>query len=165
MGRPTIFTPELGDKICAEIAEGKSLYTICEPEDMPVPSSVYLWVAKGDRGVEEYKLFSEQYSRAREAQCHALMDQTVPIADDGLNDTYRDEDGNVKTNHDVISRSKLRVETRFKYAEKLHPKKYGNKTLVGSDPENPLPDAKTDPLEIARTIAFILNKAREKKDE
>jgi hypothetical protein len=38
-----------------------------------------------------------------------------------------------------ISRSRLRVETRLKLLAKWDPKRYGDKSLLGSDPDNPLP--------------------------
>lgn len=129
-GRPTKYTPELGDEICARIAEPESLIHICEDKHMPTKSTVLLWVAKGDRGDEQYKAFSDQYRRAREAQSEGLLDETVSIADDGKNDTYKDEDGNKRTDYDVIARSKVRIETRFRLAEKMHPKKYGIKQQI-----------------------------------
>lgn len=35
LGRPTIYTPELAASICAELACGKSLRTVCKANDMP----------------------------------------------------------------------------------------------------------------------------------
>ncbi len=34
-GRPTDYTPELGDLICSRIAEGSSLRKICTDDEMP----------------------------------------------------------------------------------------------------------------------------------
>ncbi len=70
---------------------------------------------------------TEQYARAKEVQAETLADEIVQIADDGQNDTYKDDEGNETTNHDVIARSRLRVDARKWVAAKLLPKKYGDK--------------------------------------
>ena len=106
--------------ICEGIADGRSLRSICEAEDMPSKSAVFRWLAANEA-------FRDQYARAREAQADALFDEILGIADDGQNDTYTDEDGNVRTNQDVIARSRLRVDARKWMAGKLRPKVYGDK--------------------------------------
>lgn len=75
--------------------------------------------------------FSEQYARAREAQADKLAEEALQISDDGRSDTYVDGDGNVKTDTEVIQRSKLRVDTRKWLASKMAPKKYGDKVAIG----------------------------------
>lgn len=121
MGRSLEFSQEVADKICEQIAEGKSLRAILkEDESLPASSTIFKWLAN----VES---FAEQYARAREAQADALFDEILSIADDGLNDTYTDEEGNVRTNQDVIARSRLRVDARKWMAGKLRPKVYGEK--------------------------------------
>nr|WP_225669207.1 terminase small subunit protein [Bradyrhizobium hereditatis] len=102
------------------MAEGESLRTICKAEDMPDKSTVFRWLA-------EHQDFRDQYARASEARAHALAEEALEIADDGRNDTYTDEDGHEATNHDVIARSRLRVDTRKWFAARLNPKKYGDK--------------------------------------
>lgn len=69
-----------------------------------------------------------------------MFDDLVSIADDGTNDWMEKElkSGAVieVPNHEHISRSKLRVDTRFWILARLQPKKYGNKTfgeLTGKD--------------------------------
>lgn len=133
-GRPSSFDEKIADAICERLAEGQSLRSICKSDDMPSVSTVCRWLADPERSI-----FREQYAQAREAQADALADEILDIADDGLNDTYVDGEGNEKIDHDVIARSKLRVDARKWIAAKLKPRKYGEKQLVGSDPENPLP--------------------------
>ena len=121
MARPSSFTQEIADAICEGIAEGKSLRSMLrEDESLPASSTLFRWLAQN-------KEFSEQYARAREAQADVLFDEVLSIADDGLNDTYTDEEGRVRTNVDVIARSKLRVDARKWMAGKLRPKVYGDK--------------------------------------
>jgi len=127
MGRPTIFSQALADRICARLIEGESLRAICLDETMPSLSAVFGWLAKGER-----QDFAQQYARARELQAEKLFDEIIAIADDGQNDTYTDpETGAVRVDHDVIARSKLRVDARKWAAAKLAPKKYGDKLAVG----------------------------------
>lgn len=129
MGRPSEFNQETADAICDRLTNGESLRKITLSDDMPVASTVFKWL-------NQQPTFAEQYERAREAQADTLADEILDIADDGAND-YMGEDE--KYNGDAVARSKLRVDARKWVAAKLKPKKYGDKTLVGSDPDNPLP--------------------------
>lgn len=132
MGRPSTFSQEIADKICEGIAEGKSLRAMLrEDETLPASSTCFRWLAQN-------KEFSEQYTRAREAQADVLFDEILEIADDGRNDSYTDDDGQERTNQDVIARSRLRVDARKWMAGKLRPKKYGEKLELAGDPQNPL---------------------------
>jgi hypothetical protein len=122
VGRPSSFTPEIADVICVRLAEGESLRSICRDDEMPTQSMVFRWLADDNN-----KTFREQYARAREAQADHLAEEILEIADDGRNDTYEDENGNTRTDQEVIGRSKLRVDARKWLASKMAPKKYGDK--------------------------------------
>lgn len=124
-GRPSTYTAELAAQVCTHIADGKSLRVIAAMEGMPAQSTIMAWL-DGSRPE-----FSEQYARAREAQADKLAEEALQIADDGRSDTYVDGDGNVKTDTEVIQRSKLRVDTRKWLASKMAPKKYGDKLGIG----------------------------------
>lgn len=134
MGRPSDYTPEIAVTICGLLAEGRSLRKICDQEGMPSQSMVYRWLA----GRKEFR---EQYAHAREVQADTLADEILDISDDGLNDTYVDENGNVRTDQDVIARSRLRVDARKWLASKMAPKKYGEKLAIGGADD--LPPIKT----------------------
>ena len=104
-GRPTKYSPELVDKICEQIAEGKSLRTICLAEDMPGMSSIFKWLG-------DYKEFSDKYEKAKLEQAEALTEDMLAIADDMTDDAQS---------------RRIRVDTRKWIASKLKPKKYGDK--------------------------------------
>lgn len=70
---------------------------------------------------------SEHYARAMDLRADRMADDILRIADEGLNDTYVDAQGNTRTDTDVIARSKLRVDARKWLAGKMAPKKYGDK--------------------------------------
>ena len=131
IGRPTDYSTELTDAICERLSNGESLRSICSLENMPNKTTVFKWL-------NIHKDFNDQYARAREEQAETLADEIIAIADDGLNDSYVDENGNKRTEQDVIARSRLRVEARKWVASKLKPKKYGDKIEIAGDPKNPL---------------------------
>lgn len=122
MPRQTEFTIAIGDSLCERIADGESLRKICAEADMPNKATVFRWLAANST-------FSDQYARARETQADSLFDEILDIADESKLDTYTDKDGNVKTDSEVIGRSKLRVDARKWMAGKLRPKVYGEKSV------------------------------------
>ena len=120
MGRPSKMTPKVTAEICRRLAEGESLRKVCKSEEMPDKTTVLRWL-------RENAEFRTQYVHAREDQADHFVDECIDIADDGKNDTYVDDEGNTKTDYDVIARSRLRVDARKWAAGKLNPKKYGDK--------------------------------------
>jgi hypothetical protein len=104
---------------------------------MPNKATVFRWLGL-------HKSFRDQYARAREAQADALADEILDIADDGLNDSYEDEDGNRRTDYDVIARSKLRVDARKWIASKLKPRVYGDKPMSEEDDEDSVTPVKVE---------------------
>jgi hypothetical protein len=129
MGRPTDFTSELADAICARLSQGEPLAQICRDDGMPHPSTFRDWCDRGltlDSGVS----LAIAYARAREDGFDALAMDALHIADDNGRDTRFIKDGEGEReapDHDWISRSKLRVETRLKLLAKWDPKRYGEK--------------------------------------
>lgn len=86
------------------------------------------------------ELLAIAYARARDAGFDAIAVECLDIADNTANDTIKDdEDGTPRPNSEWITRSRLRVDTRLKLLAKWDPKRYGDRQLIGSDPENPLP--------------------------
>lgn len=123
-GRPSEFSQVVADQICENLADGKSLRSICLTDDMPAKSTVFRWLAANEA-------FRDQYIRAREAQADSLFEDSLDIADDGTRDYIATENGPV-VNHDHIARARLRVDTRKWMAGKLQPKKYGDRILTQS---------------------------------
>ena len=107
-------------EICERIAKGESMVSICASEGMPVTSVVYNWLTVD-------KEFSDRYARAREQQAEHYLDEIIAISDDVSLDEIIDGEGNPRTNHEAIQRSRLKVDTRKWAMSKLAPKKYGDK--------------------------------------
>lgn len=138
MARPKTWTveriKEYKEKILFEIAfNGHSLVRICSWEDYPSNVSVYEWLSDDNE-------FANRYARACEIRADKMADDILTICDSTEDDIIIDSDGNHITNHNVIQRDKLRVDTRKWLLSKLAPKKYGDKIDVttGGDKVNNL---------------------------
>lgn len=113
------------EAICTRIGECERLRTIAA--DVGVSLGVLsVWLSA----------HPEQYARAMEARADKFAEEILEIADDGRNDTYVTENGEA-TNHDVIARSRLRVDARKWLAAKMAPKKYGEKVAIGGADDLP----------------------------
>lgn len=132
MARPTIYTKELGEKICQRIVEGESVREIVKDDEMPAASTIFLWLLQEDK-----KEFLEQYEKARNIQAELMFEEILDIADNGENDWImrqgKDEEEWWQQNGEAIQRSRLRVDTRKWYLSKVLPKKFGEKMDVTSD--------------------------------
>ena len=129
MGRPEIWTQELADAVCFQIAHGHSLRTVCADEKLPGMTTIFKWL-------REREDFAKQYARATEERTEAMAEDILDIADDGSNDLMTIQKGNVEyevENKEVTNRSRLRVDTRKWLMAKMKPKKYGEKLDLTSD--------------------------------
>ena len=133
VGRPSIYSPDLAAAICAELADGRSLRSVCRDEGMPDARTVFRWLAANDE-------FRQQYARAKEEAADALVEDILEIADDGRNDWMEragdDAGSGWLLNGEHVQRTKVRIDARKWIAAKLKPKKYGEKveqTIQGGD--------------------------------
>ena len=135
MGRPSTYTLAIADRICGEIAEGKSLRTICKPDDMPAISSIFEWR-------RTHPDFSERYEKAKQDCADAMAEDILAIADDSSMDWAErvDKDGNkyYAIDKDNIQRSRLQVDARKWIAAKLKPNRYGDKVELSGDKNAPV---------------------------
>lgn len=109
-------TASNADILVEGISEGVPLRQLCRENGFS-KSAVYVWMA-------EDAAFAGRIACARAQGYDAIADETMEIADDL---------------HDEPASRKVRIETRLKLLAKWDPKRYGDKVLMGSDPENPLP--------------------------
>jgi len=111
---------EMVPAICSRLATGKEPMTvICRDLDIPV-RTVNDW-RKQDAEI------AAQFDEARDMGYDAIAADCLDIADDGSRDYMTTADGREVPDHDHISRSKLRIETRLKLLAKWDPKRYGDK--------------------------------------
>lgn len=106
MRRKFDFTQEIADEICSQIADGKSMRTICAANEMPSMTTVFKWLRTKDD-------FAQQYARAKQEQADALFEDVLNIADAAQ-----------MSDHQV---ARLKIDTRKWMAGKLRPKVYGDK--------------------------------------
>lgn len=98
---------------------------ICAADHLPDRGTIHDWVLKNE-------MFYHQYARARELQAETLVDEIIDISDDGTNDWMdrNNSDGvaiDRVVDHEHITRSRLRIDSRKWFASKVLPKKYGEK--------------------------------------
>lgn len=126
MPPPTIRTPEIINEILRRLAAGETLRAICrDNEHLPHRDTVNEWLLKDDA-------LSDQIAHARGIGSHALIDENREIADDGRNDWMEKhgESLGYMLNGEAVSRSKLRIDQRWREAEALLPKVYGKRQTV-----------------------------------
>lgn len=135
-GRPSLYTPELVDSICARLETGEPMAQICRDDGMPAYRTVKDWIdGKPD--------VSAAIARAREIGFDAIAQDTLAIADDGRNDFMErlaadgDERAQLAFNSENVQRSRLRVDTRLKLLAKWDPKRYGDKLALGGAEDLP----------------------------
>lgn len=132
-GRPSIYSLEIVNELCARIVEGESLRSICRDDAMPGLSTIFKWLG-------EHPEFVDQYTRAKEEQAETMADEIVSIADE--QDYEKIEvDGvalAVKFDATAVARNRLRMDARKWVASKLKPKKYGDKLELAGDKDSPL---------------------------
>jgi len=122
-GRPTVYTQELADAICRELANGISLRSVLRGEGMPDGATFFKWMREIDG-------FSKQYEAAKEESADALIEDMLEIADEALPES---KSGDAKRAGAKVAAQRLRVDTRKWAASKLKPKKYGDKLDLTSD--------------------------------
>ena len=134
-GRPSLYTPELIERICERLETGEPMAQICRGDGMPAYRTVKDWIdGKPD--------VSAAIARAREIGFDAIAAGTLEIADDARNDWMErlgDEETPVgyQLNGEQIQRSRLRVDTRLKLLAKWDPKRYGDKLALGGAEDLP----------------------------
>lgn len=122
MGRPSSYSDELARALCERIALDESLASICRDEDMPSVTTVYRWR-------DEMPAFREAYARARVDQGHTAADTVGDIRKKIISGELDPQQG------------KAAADLAKWEAARRAPKDFGDRTLIGSDPENPLPVA------------------------
>lgn len=148
-GRPTVFSEELANEICALIVEGKSLRTIEDTDGMPGTTTIFRWLGDNEK-------FREQYAHAKAQQMTAMGEEILEIADQ-----YSPEADVLQPDH--IQRARLRIDTRKWLMSKCAPKVYGDRITHAGDAENPVVTKDLSSGESARRIAFHLRDAIREK--
>lgn len=116
------------NEVCSLLENGQSVRQALKNEGMPQSSTFFEWLKSSSN-------FSEQYARACEMRSEAIFEEILTIADNQEADVLM-VDGKEVTNHNVINRSRLRVDARKWMLGKMQPKKYGDKLDLTTDGES-----------------------------
>lgn len=109
IGRPTALTDELADRLCEEIATGRSVTQICKEKWAPDKTTFYRWCYR-------HEDFRHQYARAKNLAQEMAAEEIWEIASEATNDT--------------VNVARLQVDTKKWIASKLLPKRYGEKSQL-----------------------------------
>ena len=108
MGRPSSYTDEIADAICAEVALGLNLNKIGELNDFPTRQTIYNWLTTNP-------VFFDKYTRARSIRAHGRSDRIDAI-------TQRVLDGDLDPNA-----ARVVIDAEKWQAGKESPKSFGDK--------------------------------------
>lgn len=119
IGRPTLFRPEIVERILNRLEDGENLPLICASPGMPRVRTVYDWADNNSD-------FSQKLARAMSILAEKYASETIEISDDQSGDWVwkqnRDGSDYSAFDHEHVQRSKLRIETRKWYASILDPR-------------------------------------------
>lgn len=140
MARPSIYTPEIIEYICEQLAEGIPLAEICRAPDMPRPGTVRLWMRNDEK-------INDAIACAREDGEDRITADIRLIARKKGDST------------DDVARDKLIIDTDLKLLAKWNPKKYGDRMAFAGDAENPMEMKHSGKIEMtpAETYLAMLN--------
>jgi hypothetical protein len=115
----TTYKPKLAARFCAALADGKSIRSACKIEGMPSKATVFRWL-------REHPEFLAMYEIATDERADTLIDEIVDIAD------------SCRVDADSIRKAKLRIHARVEQAQRMKPRKYGNKMQLTGDGGGPV---------------------------
>lgn len=122
MGKPSTYTDALATEVCEWLANGGTLAAYCRQEGKPAHRTVHEWR-------KAHKDFGDAYDEAMLQGCHALLDETLEIADDGTSDFVPGKSGPV-FDSEHVQRSKLRVWARHELVKRKRPDVFSDRVQM-----------------------------------
>lgn len=123
-GAPSIYTEELGDRICELIASHGCGYNQIRKKfpELPDRSTINLWVLKIDS-------FSDKYFKAKQKQADISIEELDDLLPESLH-YYVDEKGNQRIDPPSVALAVARANNRKWVASRVLPKLYGDRFEV-----------------------------------
>lgn len=156
------------EHILAEVASGRSLWTVLEhDEGLPSHATFWRWHMKDEQ-------LRDNLAHARLNGVEVHMEKAVHIAENPqmgsvvtIKPRFNDKGepvGDVEEirQEDMLGHRKLQIETLFKRAQMIAPRKYGPKMDVTTGGDK-LPS--TDPGDVATRVAGMLAAAQGRKEQ
>lgn len=113
--KPFLYNETIAGKICSLVIEGYSLPAIAKMDRMPSASTIYNWLSI-------YPEFKEMFLLSKQLQMDYFSEALVDIPD-----TYTD-----------VQRGRLKSENLRWLMSKIASKKYGDKTVIAGDSNEPI---------------------------
>ena len=135
MSRPTRFNPEVAERVCTRIAEGRSIRQACVGEGLPHWRTLMRWLSTQDAEPADgkarsepgpYEALRQQYARA----CEIRADARFEAMDHVL---YQVRQGKMDA-----AAGRLHLDAIKWQTAKENPKKYGDAFTVRGDKSAPL---------------------------
>lgn len=121
--KATQFSPEVCERVCIRIAEGRSIRAACSGDGFPTWRTFMRWLATEG---ESYDALRQQYMRARECRADARFET--------LDSIMRD----LKAGKIDAASARVMMDAIKWQAGKENAKRYGDSVTVKGDKENPL---------------------------
>jgi hypothetical protein len=102
------YSRKAAEKLCAALADGADLRTVCAMKGMPSKATVFRWL-------KDNADFAKMYAAALDDRTDVYMDEIVQIAD------------SCGASKGAVQQARLKIYARELYCAKLRPKKYGVK--------------------------------------
>jgi hypothetical protein len=137
------YSPEIAQRLCEEMASGRSLTDVCEQPDMPDRRSVRRWVIQNEA-------FREMYTAARGWWADAIAEEIIEIGD-----AVKGSENNA-----AVQAARLAADNRKWVASRLLPGRWGDRQtteLVGAGGKDLLPEQPMDTQKIALFLLGIFN--------
>lgn len=120
-------TAALFEAVLKRVSDGESLNKICTTDDMPCRETFFAWLRNNKDAMTAYDL-------ALAARAEKMAEEIVEIADE-----FPPSDGETgKIDAAWVSWQKNRMDARKWTSSKLLPKKYGDRTTLAGDADNPV---------------------------
>ena len=111
-GSVSFYSRELGEAICARLANGESLVAIARDADMPCCGTVYGWLNR-------HADFADLYAQARQAQADYYFDEAREVA--------------LGSTHATVWSDRLRFDVIRWQTARVAPKKYCERLVVEAE--------------------------------
>ena len=118
------YTEAIAEDICARIANGETLNSICSDAGMPAASTVRSWANQDVNG------FAALSARAYALGYETLAEECLQIADTpevGVETTTKPDGSQETREGDMLGHRRLKIDTRMRLLGKWAPKRYGEK--------------------------------------
>lgn len=144
MGRPTLYSEELGIEIASRSAAGESLLKITSARGMPSMRTLQEWRHR-------HPELNALLDRAHLDRAQIYFEESITIADEDVADAAQ------------AQRNRLRVQARQWAAARLDPARFSDRVInahiVPSDPARPFAQMTRDErLMLAHRLAFVLRR-------